>query len=93
MRVEFERSAESVIGAAMAAALDPPEPITPSQWAPKNFVLADGEYVGQVIDLARTPYQGAIDSPVTKTPQAPFLLMLITNGDTPGMKLTAKRGR
>jgi phage terminase large subunit GpA-like protein len=94
MRAEFERSAESVIGAALAAVFDPPEPITPSQWAAKNFVLADGEYAGQLIDLARTPYLAepldmlGPDSPVNevavmKSAQSGFsTLMLAAVGHT-----------
>lgn len=43
-------------GAACAAALRPPSPMTPSTWAERNLVVPDGPSAGRLFSLALAPY-------------------------------------
>ncbi len=43
-------------GAACAAALRPPSPMTPSTWASANLVVPDGPRAGAAYDMSLTPY-------------------------------------
>lgn len=45
-----------IVARSLAAVIEPPEPITPSDWARRNLVVPDGPKAGELIDLAMTPY-------------------------------------
>jgi phage terminase large subunit GpA-like protein len=88
MTFQFKHSAERVLGEALAEALRPPAPMTPSAWAAANLIVPDGPQAGQPFDLSLTPYLAepldmlGPDSPaneiaVMKSAQTGFSLMLI----------------
>jgi phage terminase large subunit GpA-like protein len=56
VKLRFKHSAIAVIAGALAVALRPAEPLPPSAWAARHFVLPDGEHKGELIDLAKTPH-------------------------------------
>lgn len=53
--IEFP-SALPLIAATLAAIIDPPVPVKPSEWARNNLVVPDGPHAGDLIDLDLTPY-------------------------------------
>ncbi|PPD10274.1 MAG: hypothetical protein CTY36_00335 [Methylocystis sp.] len=53
-------SALAIVAGAIAAAITPPSSLTPSQWAAKNLVLAEGPRAGELWDPAQAPYICAI---------------------------------
>jgi phage terminase large subunit GpA-like protein len=52
----IQHSLLSLVALGLATVLEPQPPIAPSAWAAEHLVLPDGEYVGQKIDLSRTPH-------------------------------------
>jgi phage terminase large subunit GpA-like protein len=49
-------SARAIVAGALAAILEPPNPIAASQWAAENFIVPDGARAGGAWDLSLTPY-------------------------------------
>lgn len=56
MRVTLKRSAVAIIAGVLAAAIMPPEVMTPTVWAKDNLVVPDGPMAGLEWDDSLTPY-------------------------------------
>lgn len=56
MKVKLSRSAFTIVGAALAAAIEPPPAVRPSEWAARNLVLPDGPKAGEKFNPVITPY-------------------------------------
>jgi phage terminase large subunit GpA-like protein len=88
VQIVFKQSALAVFCGALAAAVEPPELLSPSAWAARHLIVPDGEYKGQKFNPALTPYlsepmdQLGPDSPINeiavrKSAQTGFTLMLL----------------
>lgn len=54
--LQFEKSALAIVCAGLAALIEPPEHLTPSQWAARHLIVPDGPRSGERWSAELTPY-------------------------------------
>lgn len=86
--MQFKKSALAVVAASLAAIIEPPEHIRPSEWAARNLVVPDGPRAGEPWSADLTPYivepldflgpdSGVNEIAVEKSAQTGFTTLLI----------------